>query len=82
MSHTRFLDQAPSDAELTDYDREHLKTYLRLLDAEAAGASWQEVCTTVFGIDPIAEASRAKTMHASHLVRAHWLRDHGYRNLL
>jgi hypothetical protein len=30
-------DQAPTAGDLTDYDREYLATYLRLLDADAEG---------------------------------------------
>jgi hypothetical protein len=29
---------------LTAYDERHLATYLRLLDAEAEGAEWQDLC--------------------------------------
>jgi hypothetical protein len=36
-------DVAPADGHLTGYDQEHLVTYLRLLDADAEGADWQEV---------------------------------------
>ena len=36
-------DAAPTESALTDYDRLHLVTYLRLLDAAAEGADWQEV---------------------------------------
>jgi hypothetical protein len=78
----RFLDEAPKDDVPTDYDRAHMTTYLRLLDAEMDGAAWEEVCEVIFGLNPITEPARAQAMHASHLARAHWLRDHGYRNLL
>ena len=36
------VDTAPSNSQLTDYDRAHLRTYLRLLDAAAEGADWAE----------------------------------------
>jgi hypothetical protein len=36
-------DIAPSGSVLTSYDKEHLVTYLRLLDAHAEGADWREV---------------------------------------
>lgn len=36
-------DLAPVDEVLTDYDEEHLITYLRLLDAAEEGADWREV---------------------------------------
>ncbi|HEV7285510.1 MAG TPA: DUF2285 domain-containing protein, partial [Kaistia sp.] len=37
-----FLDAPPSSDTLTTYDREHMKLYLRLLDAEREGADWRE----------------------------------------
>ena len=36
-------DVAPTESALTAYDRQHLNTHLRLRDAEASGADWQEV---------------------------------------
>jgi hypothetical protein len=33
-----FLDKPPSGDSLTSYDREHMKLYMRLLDAERDGA--------------------------------------------
>jgi len=74
--------RAPQDASLTDYDRDHAVTYLRLLDAEEAGADWQEVSRVVLGIDPRGDFERAQVMHATHLARAKWMRDGGYRDLL
>jgi hypothetical protein len=38
------LDQAPTADKLTDYDRLHLITYIRLLDADADGMPWEEAC--------------------------------------
>lgn len=77
-----FEDAAPSGLELTAYDREHIKLYMRLLDAEADGADWREVASIVFGLDPVREPSRAQAVHTSHLSRAHWLAERGYRELL
>ena len=45
-------DVAPADRNLTGYDEEHFVTYLRLLDADAEGADWQEVVKIVLHIDP------------------------------
>ncbi|WP_299631965.1 DUF2285 domain-containing protein [uncultured Roseobacter sp.] len=72
---------AHSDA-LTDYDRAQLKLYARLLDAEAEGAALSEVAQYLFGIDADDEPERARRVHDSHLVRAHWIAEHGYRELL
>jgi predicted SprT family Zn-dependent metalloprotease len=75
-------DLAPTDEALTKYDELHLITYLRLLDAEKADADWQEVAKVVLHIDPVQEFERAKRAWESHLARARWMTEHGYRHLL
>jgi len=77
-----FDDTAPSGQELTAYDRSHIKLYMRLLDATAEGADWQEVVGVLFGIDPTREPVRARAVHDSHLARAKWLAEMGHRDLL
>jgi T6SS, Transcription factor, DNA binding domain len=77
-----FVDTAPSDSQLTDYDRAHLRTYLRLLDAAAEGADWEEAARIVLGIDPLAEPDRARRVYETHFARALWLSQHGYREFL
>ena len=76
-----YLEQAPQGPALTDYDRRHVKLYVRLLDAESEGASWQEAVEVLFGICADREPERAKRVHASHLARAHWMTEIGYRQL-
>ena len=73
---------APTDETLTEYDRQHLVTYLRLLDAEAEGADWMEVASLVLHMDPARDPARVRAAWESHLLRAKWLADHGYRQLL
>ena len=75
-------DTAPTDATLTPYDHEHLITYLRLLHADADGAGWEEVARIVLHIDPDREPDRAWRTFASHLDRAKWMTECGYRLLL
>lgn len=75
-------DVAPNESVLTTYDEQHLVTYWRLLDAEAAGADWKEVARIVLHIDPDREPVRARNAFDSHLARARWMADHGYRHLL
>lgn len=82
MTTLQYLDEAPSGPVLTDYDRAHFKLYMRLLDAQADGADWREAVSVLFGIDPEREADRARHVHDSHLARAHWMTEHGYRQLL
>ena len=73
---------APTVTQVTDYDRAHLPTYLRLLDATSEGASWEEVARVVLGLDPLLEPDRARRAHETHLARARWLTEHGYRDIL
>jgi hypothetical protein len=75
-------DLAPEAGTLTGYDEQHLITYLRLLDAETAGADWQEVAKIVLHIDPALEPDRARRAWASHLARAKWMTVNGYQHLL
>ncbi len=82
QTHPFITDTAPIENQLTDYDRAHLTTYLRLLDAAKEGAPWTEVARIVLGIDPAGEPDRAKRVYDSHLARARWMTDHGYRDLL
>ncbi|WP_114391292.1 DNA -binding domain-containing protein [Notoacmeibacter marinus] len=82
MSNEDYLDEPPDSATLTDYDRAHVKLYMRLLDAEADGADWREVVSVLFAIDSDNDPDRARQLHASHLARARWMTEHGYRELL
>ena len=75
-------DLAPTSDALTGYDEQHLVTYLRVLDAESEGADWQEVARIVLHIDPTREADRARRAWDSHLARARWMTENGYRHLL
>ena len=75
-------DVAPNSSVLTGYDEQHLVTYLRLLDADAEGADWQEVARIVLRIDPQLEPERARRAWDSHLARARWMTENGYRHLL
>lgn len=70
---------APEAEELTAYDIQHLVTYLRLLDADAEGAGWKEMAGTVLALDP--EKIDAKRILLSHLSRAKWMAEIGYRLL-
>ena len=75
-------DTAPTADILTGYDVQHLVTYLRLLDAEAEGADWREVAQIVLHVDPAREPERARRAWDSHLARARWMTENGYRHLL
>ena len=75
-------DAAPDEPFLTGYDMAHLVTYLRLLDADAEGAAWQEAARIVLSLDVKSDGERAKRVWASHLARAKWMTEEGYRHLL
>jgi hypothetical protein len=75
-------DIAPTVDALTPYDEDQAITYLRLLDADAEGAPWQDVARIVLEIDPIKEPKRARLAHETHLARAKWMTTSGYRHLL
>ena len=79
---TPIADLAPQSDDLTDYDHAHLTLYLRLFDAAESGASLQEVSQILFGIDADKEPERARKIYDSHLARARWMTEHGYRKLL
>ena len=82
MTETLFHDQPPPSDRISPYDEQHLAIYLRLLMAEEEGADWREVVQVIFGLDPQREPDRAKLVHDSHLARAHWMTETGYRHLL
>jgi hypothetical protein len=79
---TAFDDRPPQSASLTDYDRQHLALYVRLLDAVEEGAEWTEVVHVLFGLDPSRDRERARQIYDDHLARARWMTEHGYWDLL
>ncbi len=75
-------DEAPTVDAITPYDEKRFITYLRLLDAAADNADWQEVARIVLHRDPIAEPERSFRCWQSHFARARWMTQSGYRHLL
>ena len=75
-------DEPPAVEALTAHDHEHHVTFLRLLDAETDKADWTEVARIVLHIDPTSEPARARRAWESHLARAKWMTEHGYKLLL
>ncbi len=76
-----FLDAPPEGSSLTAYDRDHMSLYLRLLDAARAGADWHEAVRVLFGLDPQEDPIRCRRIYQTHLARARWMAEHGYRQL-
>lgn len=77
-----YLDQPPGGAALTAYDEANLKLYVRLLDADAEGADWQEVVRILFGLNATREPERAARVYDTHLARAKWMSESGFCQLL
>jgi hypothetical protein len=75
-------DATPSGSEITDYDRRHLITYLRLLDAVRDGADRATIVRDVLKLAPDTSPERADRVYSSHLARARWMSQHGYQLLL
>jgi len=82
MATPPFDDYPPLTERVNAYDERHFVTYIRLLDADEEGADWREAVLIIFGLDPVKEPDRAKIVHDSHLARARWMTETGYRHLL
>jgi hypothetical protein len=82
MTTPTFDDHPPQTERVNAYDERHFVTYIRLLDASEEGADWREVVSVIFGLNPEREPERAKIVHDSHLARARWMTETGYRHLL
>ena len=74
--------EVPWADTLTEYDRAHLATYLRVLDALADNADQDEMARIILGIEPETEPIRARAAIESHIRRARWMTEHGHRHLL
>lgn len=72
-------DVAPWDVKITAYDEAHFVLYVWLLDAAAAKQPEDEMCRTLFKREP---CDRTRAIVRSHLKRARWMTEHGYRQLL
>jgi hypothetical protein len=75
-------DPLPWSDKITSYDEAHFVTYLRLLDAEAAGTSNDEMCRVILELDPVGEPEKARRVLKDHLRRAKWMTNTGYKVLL
>lgn len=82
MNSNPFNDDCPQGEQVTSYDLAHLRTYMQLLDIEAEGKmTWREAARIIFRIDPDAECTRARRLYETHLIRARWMSEVGYRQL-
>ena len=74
-------DEVPWSDGITEYDARHEETYIRLLDADNEGLGRDEMARRILGIDPANEPERARKAVESHLARARWMTEVGYRHL-
>jgi len=75
------VDMIWSDS-VTSYDRAHHMLYLRLIDAVESGVSDVDMCRMILDMDPDQEPERSAKALASHVQRAFWMMETGYRELL
>jgi hypothetical protein len=75
-------DLVPWDEKITPYDQAHLSHYLRLLDAINANACSEEMCRVILDRDPVVDPEGAKKTLESHIARARWMTERGYKYLL
>lgn len=74
--------RVPWSPRLTAYDEAHFVVYLQLLDAKAKDASDEAMLQIIRDADPAMSADDARCALASHLARATWMSEEGYRDLL
>lgn len=73
--------EPPISDHLTDHDRAHFKTYLRILDGVADGADPAEIARVVLGADMDRDPERGYRLFEAYHARAVWMTKHGYREL-
>lgn len=82
MANRVVLDEVPWSDRVTPYDHAHHDEYLRILDADKEKASVEDMARYILQIDPAKEPDRARKAVQSHLRRALWMTEVGYRYLL
>jgi hypothetical protein len=75
-------DEPPISDRLTSYDEIHVIHYVILLDAERENVPWDEVAREALQIDPKSEPARARRAYETHLARAKWMANSGWRQML
>ncbi len=63
-------------------DREMMKTYLRLLDADREQADWREAAEIILGLDVERDPEGSHAVFEKSLKEALRLQDHGYLGLI
>ena len=75
-------DEPPTSDQLTDYDALHVIHYVILLDAERYQVAWQDVAREALLIDPAKDPARARRAYETHLARAKWMANSGWKQML
>ena len=75
-------DEPPVSDQLTDYDALHVIHYVILLDAERDQVAWQDVAREALLMDPAKDPARARRAYETHLARAKWMANSGWRQML
>ena len=75
-------EKAPRSPTITAYDEAHFAIYLRLLDAKSKAASEDAMLDIILDAAPGMNRDKALRALVSHLKRAVWMSDEGYRSLL
>ena len=75
-------DEPPISDQLTSYDEIHVIHYVILLDAERDKVAWEDVAREALQIDPAKEPVRARRAFETHLARARWMANSGWRQML
>ena len=75
-------DEPPASDQLTDYDALHVIHYIILLDAERDRVAWEDVAREALLIDPAKEPARARHAFETHLARAKWMANSGWKQML
>ena len=73
------VDMVPWDDGITPYDESHFPCYLQLLDAAADGMPEEKMCREILQLEP---SDTGLDILRSHLKRARWMTEQGYRQLL
>ncbi|MBM3526407.1 MAG: DUF2285 domain-containing protein [Alphaproteobacteria bacterium] len=73
-----FVRDLPWSDRLTDDDRAHLVTYLRILDAQAVNASTEDIARFILELDPQRDPEMARTAVERFARRAAWLTENSH----
>lgn len=77
-----FSENPPDSPDVTEFDRQHFKIYLFLLDASDKGSDWRTSYQEAFDDNPDTNAEKSQAIYQSYLKRAKWMTANGYLQLL